>query len=118
MRAVRVIALSAVFVAGLWFTAWWSVPIVGAVYALVWQRRGASFEAMLGAFIATVVLLARQALGPSFGVLLTALGTIFPVPGVAVAGITVLLMVLLAYCGARVMAGLVGVREMPRQRGV
>lgn len=111
MRALRVVLLAIAFVIGLWFVAWWSVPLVGAAYALVWPRRGASFEALLGALLATLLLIARQAMGPAFGALLTALGQIFPVPGIAVAGITLLLMALLAYCGARVMAGLVGIRE-------
>ena len=66
---------------------------------------------MLGAFIASLVLLSRHMVLPGFGRLLDQLGGIFPVPGLAVVGITLLLAMLLAFTSARVAIGVVGVRQ-------
>lgn len=111
MRAVRILLLAAAFVAGLWFVDWWTIPLFAALHALLWRNRGAGVEAMFAALIATVVLLARQMLGPSFGTLVNTLGQVFPVSGVAVVGITLLLAMLLAYTAARSAIGLAGVRD-------
>jgi len=108
MRALRLLLLVVAFCAGLWFVAWWTVPAIAAAYALVWRRRGAALEAMLAALIAALVLLVRQSTMPGFGPLLSTLSEIFPVPGLAVAGITLLLWMILAYMSARTVAGIVG----------
>ena len=111
MRALRILMLALLFAAGLWYLAWWSVPLVAALWALVRRDRAAPREATLGALLATVVLLARQMISPAFGRLLAQLGELFPVPGIALMGFTLLLATLLAFTGARVVTGAVGAGE-------
>ncbi len=108
MRALRIVVLAVCFVAGLWFVAWWTIPLIAALYALVTRHRAAALEAMAAALIASLLLLARQLMGPAAGPLLSTLGQVFPIPGLAVAGVTLLLAMILAYTSARVMLGVAG----------
>lgn len=108
MRALRLVVLSVLFAAGLWYVAWWTIPVIAAVYALVTRHRAAAWEAMASALIASVILLARQLVGPASIALLSTLGQVFPIPGVAVAGLTLLLAMVLAYTSARVVLGIAG----------
>ena len=105
MRALGVVILVALFAAGLWFVAWWTIPVIAAVYAVVTRHRAAARDAMAAALIASFLLLARQLAGPAALPLLSTLGQIFPVPGIAVAGLTLLLAMVLAYTSARVVLG-------------
>jgi hypothetical protein len=111
LRILLLLVLAAAFAAGLLFGAWWTIPAVAALYALVRRARSAPLEAAMAALLATLALLARQMLLPSFGRLLAQLGEVFPVPGTAVAGFTLLLAVTLAFTSARVVVGVAGVRD-------
>ncbi|MES2522236.1 MAG: hypothetical protein V4617_06015 [Gemmatimonadota bacterium] len=108
MRILRIALLAAAFLGGLYLVAWWTVPLVAGAYALLRRDSLASREAAVGALIATVVLLMRQMLLPAFSTLLSHLGQIFPVPGIVVLGLSLLLAMVLAFTSARVVTGIVG----------
>ena len=81
MSLIRVLALAAVLAGATWVLGWWSVPIAGAVYALV--RRGAPHvvrESVFAAVLGWGALLAMQGTHPAFGRLSSALSGLFPVP--------------------------------------
>ena len=68
-------------------------------------------QAALAEAIAWIGLLARAMQFEAFGRLLSQLGQIFPMPGPVVAALTVLLAVILAVTAARVVTGVVGVKD-------
>jgi hypothetical protein len=111
MRTIRILLLAGAFGAGLYFVAWWTVPLVAALFALLYRGRTAPSDAMIGALVASLVLLAPRMLYPSFGTLLRQLGQIFPMPGVAVLLLGILLTMVLAFTAARVALGVVGTRS-------
>src|SRR5262245_15937887 len=106
---VLVCALS--MLAGTWFVGWMAVPALAAVYALVRRDARAPREAGLAALLSWLLLLVRLKMQPAFTTLLAELGQIFPVPGVAVAGLALLLAVVLAMTAARFVIGVVGLRD-------
>lgn len=108
MRALRMVVLTILFAAGLWYVAWWTIPLIAAVYALVTRHRAAAWEATAAALVASAALLAPQLVGPASSALLSTLGQVFPIPGIAVAGVTLLLAMVLAYTSARVVLGVAG----------
>lgn len=110
MRALRLLAVTAAFVAGLFFVAWWTVPIVAAASAALSRDKTAPGDATVGAFVASLLLLAPRMLFPAFGTLLRQLGQVFPMPGIAVMLLGVVLTMILAFTSARVMLGVVGTR--------
>ena len=112
MTFLRVIALAVVLAATTLLPGWWSIPIVTALYALLRRNITAPGEAALAALLAWGALLARVALVPAFGVLLRALGGIFPMPGFVLAIVAVLFAVGLAWSAAKVVTVLV-VRPKP-----
>lgn len=107
MTFIRVVALSILFAAGTWFFGWYAVPIAAAIYALVLRKSYAPGEAALAALLAWGALLARAAVAPSFSTLLARMGGIFPIPGTAVLALTLVIAVLLAWSGARIVSGIV-----------
>jgi len=111
MRYLLVLLLSPLMIAGTWFAGWIAVPILAAVFALIRRDPGATREAGVAALMAWLLLLIRAAKAPSFATLLHQLGQIFPVPGIAVAALSLLLAVVLAATAARVTLGFVGVRK-------
>ena len=113
MTFIRVLALATIMAAGTWFAGWYAVPVIAAIYALLVRRSYAPDEAALAALFAWGALLARAAAAPAFGTLLGRLGGIFPIPGSAVAVVTVAIAVLLAWSAARIVSALV-VREPNR----
>ncbi len=106
MKPLRFLLLVALIGAGTTYVAWWAVPIVAAVYALVRRDVTAPRDAMLAALIAWLLLLARMAQFSAFGTLLDRLGKIFPIPGVGVMALALLLAMTLAWSAARVVTGL------------
>jgi len=110
-RVLRIAALTLVFAAGTVFLDWSIVPVIASVYALLRRETAATADAAVGAAVAWLVLIARQASFPSFGLLLSTLGDIFPVPGVALIGVAIALAVVLAASAARLSLGIVGVRD-------
>ena len=111
MRVAGVLLVAVAFAIGLYFGGWVTVPLVGAIFAVAVRRRRAPADAMLGAMLASLGLLVPQAIMPTFSRLLEQLGAIFPMPGIAVLALTVLLFMILAFTSARVALGIVGVRE-------
>ena len=111
MRVVGVILAAVAFAIGLYFQGWITVPLVGAIYGAGLRRRSAPPDAMVGAMLASLALLLPQAIMPAFPRLLEQLGSIFPMPGIAVLALTVLVHMILAFTSARVAIGVVGVRE-------
>lgn len=111
MRYVAVLLLSLLMIGGTWYAGWIAVPILAAVFALVRRDARAPREAGVAALLAWLVLLTRTATAPSFGTLLHHLGEIFPMPGLVVAVLPLLLAVLWAASAARLVVGVVGVRE-------
>jgi hypothetical protein len=93
---------------------WMAVPTLALMYAAKVQSDRAAIDAALAAAAAWLVLLLRMAAFPAFGTLLKQLGQLFPVPGVAVAGLTLALAALLAWSAARMTLGLIGMRRAPR----
>ena len=112
MRYVVVLLLSPLMIAGTWYAGWIAVPVLAAVFALVRRDARAPQEAGVAALLAWLVLLTRTATAPSFGTLLHQLGEIFPMPGLVVALLPLLLAVILAASAARVVVGVVGVRAV------
>ena len=114
MTFLRVVLLAVVLAAGMYVIDWWAVPLIGALYGLLRRSMGAPREAMFGAMIASAGLLVPQALMPTFMRLLEQLGAIFPMPGVAVLGLTVLMAMILAFTSARVAIGVAGTEGRPQ----
>ena len=111
MRYVLIVVLMALMIAGTWFAGWVTVPVLAALFALVRRDLRAPRDAGIAALHAWLFLLLRMTSQPSFNTLLNQLGQIFPVPGAAVAGLSLLLAVVLAASAARVMIGIVGIRH-------
>jgi hypothetical protein len=112
MRAIGVLLVAVAFGFGLYFQGWITVPMVGAIYAALSRRASAPQDAMAGAMLATLALLVPQMVMPTFSRLLEQLGAIFPMPGIAVLALAVLLLMILAFTSARVAIGVVGTREL------
>ena len=117
MRAIGALGVALAFGIGMYFVGWLTVPLIGALYGAVRRHRGAPQDAMLGAMLASLSLLVPQMVMPTFSRLLEQLGAIFPLPGIAVLALTVLLSMVLAFTSARVAIGVVGTRD-PRVVGV
>jgi len=111
MRWLAMGLLAIVIGEGTLFVGWWTVPVIGAIYALLSRHTSAPRESALAALLAWAALLARLKSYAAFGTLLTQLGQLFPIPGAGVAAFTLALGVVLAATAARVMIGVVGVRE-------
>ncbi|MBL0172616.1 MAG: hypothetical protein IPP90_18285 [Gemmatimonadaceae bacterium] len=112
MRYLGLLVLSPLMIAGTWFAGWIAVPVLAAAYALTLRDARVTREAGAAAMLAWLVLLFRLKLQqPSFATLLDQLGQIFPVPGVAVAALALVLAVVLAASAARLVIGIVGVRD-------
>ena len=110
MRYLQMLLLTALMIAGTWFAGWMSVPVLAALFALIRRDLHATRDAGLAALLAWLVLLLRLVIVPSFSTLLDQLGQIFPMPGLAVAALSLLLAVVLAASAARLVLGIVGVR--------
>ena len=115
MTLLRVVLLAVALAAGIYFIDWWAVPLIGALYGLLFRSIRAPREAMFGALLASVALLLPQALMPTFMRLLEQLGSIFPMPGVAVLGLAVLMAMILAFTSARVAIGVAGTNIRPAE---
>lgn len=111
MRSIMLLCVAALMLAGTWFFGWFAVPVIAAGYALARRDMRAPREAAIGALLAWLVLLVRFTSQPSFNTLLGELGQIFPVPGVAVAALALVLAMVLAVTAARLVVGIVGVRD-------
>jgi len=114
MKFLMVLLLAAMVAAGTLLVGWWTVPVIAAAYALLRRSAVAPREAMVGALLGWTLLLVRQMQQPSFTTLLDRLGGIFPLPGIGVAGLALLLAVLLAWSAARVTIGVFGVSDRAR----
>ena len=112
MRYIFVLLCLSLMMAGTWFAGWLAIPVLAAAYALVRRDRRAPGEAGVAALLTWLLLGLRLTRQPSFNTLLQQLGQIFPVPGLVVAAISLLLAAVLAACAARVVIGIVGVREL------
>lgn len=110
MTFVRVMVLAILMAAATYSVGWYSVPVLGALYALLLRKEHAAGDAALAALLGWGALLARVSAAPSFTTLLDRLGGIFPIPGTAVVALTLVLAVLLAWSSARIVSALV-VRE-------
>ena len=111
LRSGVAVGFGAAIAAGTMMVGWYAVPVLAAVYALVMRSDRAMRHAALAAAIAWIGLLARAMQFEAFGRLLSQLGQIFPMPGPVVAALTVLLAVILAVTAARVVTGVVGVKD-------
>ena len=109
LRYLAFVLLVVLFAAGVWFVAWWTIPLISAAWALARRSQKAPLEASLAVFVAEVALLLPALISPAFSTLLSQLGALFPVSGAGVVGVTLLLAFVLAYSSARVMLGVVGV---------
>ena len=111
MRYLYVLALAVVMLAGTWFAGWMAVPVAAALYALVRRDARSPREAAVASLIAWSLLLVNLARLPAFSTLLGQLGQIFPVPGAAVAAVSLLLATVLAASAARLAVGIIGPRS-------
>ncbi len=112
MSIIRVLAVAVAIALGTYFVGWLSVPVIGALYALLRRDFSAPGETAIAALLGWGALLARIAVFPAFSVLLNRLGKILPVPGPVVGMITLLFAVGLAWAAARVVTMVVG-RDRP-----
>lgn len=111
MTFIRVLILAALLAVATSLFGWVTVPALAAVYSVLFRTRSAPGEAALAALIGWGALLARVSLVPAFTTLLARLGGIFPVPGVAVLGLSLLFVVVLAWSAARVVVGVLPLRS-------
>lgn len=111
MRILAIVLLAAAMGAGTLFLGWWSVPLLAAAYALLTRDERAPRESAFAALVTWAALLIRLTGYSAFASLLAQLGQIFPVPGAVVAALTLLLAVVLASTAARLVVGIVGVRQ-------
>lgn len=107
MIFLRVLALAVLMATCTMFFGWMTVPLLAAVFALALRRESAPGEAALAALLAWGALLARVAMVPAFSTMLPQVGQIFQVPGWAVAVLSILVAVLLAWSAARVVSAVV-----------
>lgn len=105
MKPLRFLLLIVMIGAGTMFLGWWSVPVIAAVYALLRRDVTAPREAMLAALVAWLLLLARMSQFTGFNTLLDRLGKIFPMPGMGVFTLALVLAMALAWSAARVVTG-------------
>ena len=101
MPFIRVIVLAIVFAVATFVAGWLSIPVIGAVFAIVVRKPSAPGEAALAALLGWGALLARSALVPAFTTLLARLGGIFPIPGVGVVVLALVFAMALAWSSAR-----------------
>lgn len=111
MRTLAIVLLAGAMGAATVVVGWWGVPVLAAGYALLTRHERAPRDSALAAVVSWGVLLAQLTRFSAFSNLLAQLGGIFPIPGPAVAALTLALAMLLAACSARVVIGLTGVRE-------
>ena len=116
MKPLRFLLLIVMLGAGTMFLGWWAVPVIAAVYALLRRDITAPREAMLAALIAWLLLLARMAQFGAFTTLLDRLGRIFPMPGMGVFALALLLAMALAWSAARVVTGAAATSERGKAR--
>ncbi|MEP6780243.1 MAG: hypothetical protein ABJC26_10160 [Gemmatimonadaceae bacterium] len=108
MSILRVLLMAVAFAACTYFFGWVSVPLIGAIYAIIRRDFGAPSEAALAALLGWGGLLARVAMVPAFSVLLDRLGKILPIPGAVTGLVTLVFAAALAWAGARVITMVVG----------
>ncbi len=104
-RPLQILLLAALFAAGTLLLGWWTLPIIAAAYALLKRDRTAPRDTMLAATFAWIFLLSRSMSAPAFSTLLERLGRIFPLPGIGVLLLTLVLAMLLSWSAARVITG-------------
>jgi hypothetical protein len=117
---IRWIALILAFAASTVVLGWWAVPAVGAIWGLIWNRRGAWVAAAAAAAIAWGLLLAA-ALVDALGILVSQLNGALRLPALAVAILTVALPALLAGSAAElayVIRAVVSARRRAAEAGV
>lgn len=85
--AIVIVAIGAAMATAL--VGWWAVPVVGAAWASRRAARWPVFEAACGAGLAWVALLGLTALQGDIGRLASRVGSVFGLPGSALAAITV-----------------------------
>lgn len=103
---IPVALVAAVMALGTWGFGWWAVPVVGLVVGAGRITTRPVWVAALGATLGWTGLLAWRATGGSVTELATLLGEVMGVPGVAVAGLTLLFPALVAGAAAGVGHGL------------
>lgn len=107
MSFLRVLLLAALIAVATMYFNWIALPCLGAVYAVLRRDRHASGEAALAAMLGWGGLIARSATHPAFSTLLARLGELFKLPGVAVAVVTLVFGVALAWSASRLVSGFV-----------
>ena len=123
MRLLVLLVWSALMAAGTRLLGWWTVPLLGALAAIVaalggerWAPRlgrSAARGAMLAAALGWAVLLAWAAVGPQFGTVAGLVQTLLPAPWSAVAALTLLLPALLAWSAAALAEGALALAHVP-----
>lgn len=113
MRVLSLALLALAMGLGTSLVGWLAVPVLAVAYAVKVRSASAPLDAALAAAGAWLVLLLRLTLFPAFGTLLSQLGQLFPVPGVAVAAVALALAALLAWSAARLTLGVTGFRRAP-----
>lgn len=102
MPVLRTLLVALVIAASTWFLGWWSVPLIGVVYALL--RGGEEHivkEAAIGAMLGWAALLGWQATNPAFGRLSQAISGVFPVPAPVLMLVSIVFAGVLAGAAAR-----------------
>ena len=107
MTFLRVIILAIVFAVATFVAGWLSVPVLGALFALLVRKPSAPGEAALAALLGWGALLARAALVPAFTTLLARLGGIFPMPGAGVLILALVFAMALAWSSARLVTAVI-----------
>lgn len=104
MIFLRVLVLAAAIALATMQFGWITVPVLGAIYAVLLRRVSAPGEAALAALLGWGALMARVATVPAFSTMLPQLGGIFGAPGAVVAIVSVLFAVGLAWSAAKVVS--------------
>jgi len=111
MKPLRFLLLIVLLSAGTMFLGWWTVLVITAVYALLRRDVTAPREALLAVLIAWLLLLARVSQFSAFATLLDRLGKVFPMPGMGVFILTLVLGMALAWSAARVVTGITATKQ-------
>ena len=106
--ALRLILLAAAFALATLALGWWTVPLLGAAWAVLDSgRRWTAVTASLGATLGWAALLLWNASYSAYGTLQSRVGAIFGAPGALLVVVTLLLAAALAWGAAAAISGVV-----------
>jgi hypothetical protein len=105
-KVIRYVLLAEAFAVATYAVGWWSVPIVGAGWALLTGERHAARNSALCAAAGWGTLLLLDAIRGPVATMAEQLGIVFKIPGVGLIALTLLFAALLAWSAAELFSRL------------